>query len=542
VLLTKITTSNCDKDGMDRNGKLVSRENNGKVCKIDDAFKYYPNRMDDAGERLADLLVVSPSFVTLELIRPATISHCFHRKHHTPDATVPKHLDPAEGWAMRLDVPFAEVNARGRVRTKGGYEECGLMVATTFEAGTVRLYQHKNIPSKIFLEEVDGQITALPPVPTGETLPRPHTRCPEWVVELTTDYRDGREYRTWHSQYNSDFWCAYGYEHGSDPSIFGPVRYPDGSVKDRLQVSFGFVAHYNYKQNEPNIGFKGYAYRGATVDLYFVVHITTSSLRRVCARFHTMLVYGVSKQGELLFELGYKADFGFSMGKVDNSKTEYLNDAGCGDQQSIFPGCKGGTRRECPMRRVRVAQNRAGSYEKWLGGDNFENVFNPPASESENPLSPLPMQLRGLEVDIRDPITGCVDSTCSEAFFTGKKGTRRTLAFESIRVKYDCSYDQDGDGYFITDIYGFFKRDASVTALDLQEGELLQYVKPGASVLERVPNAKRMSVKDMWTNEYSPSTPDFEGHIRSIAGALNAGVAKDCRCFNGKPKCTCYTN
>jgi hypothetical protein len=353
------------------------------------------------------------------------------------------------------------------------------------------------------------------------------------------DYRDSREYLTYHGQWNKLYWCSYGHEHGSDPAIFGSVIYPNGTLKSQLQLSMGYIAYYNNRQNEPDIGFKGYAIKGETINMYFVVHSTTSSLRRACARFHTLMAYGVDKtSGDLLFEMGYKADFGSGMARKSQT---FLQVPGC-DQSEVFPGCKGS---ECFVRKLRVLAEEDKGYEVWRGGDNFVNLFNAPQNQTLNPLLPLPLELTNFEIDIRNPITGCSDSTCKEKYYTKGDGMKRTIQFKTVRVKYECDLDADGDGYFVTDQYGFFLRDINLASCKQQNGggcevaneELLQYVKPGVNVYER---GEKYFPKDSWSMLYSTGNDGIVAS--SISDALERGAATDCPCADGLNECVCYTN
>merc|ERR1719235_1741891 len=341
-----------------------------------------------------------------------------------------------------------------------------------------------------------------------------------------------------------------GHEHGSDPALLGTVIYPDGSSRN-YTPSLGFVAFYNDKQNESNIGFKGYVIKGQEVDLYINAHTTSSAMGRICAQFHTVLVVGFDKEGHMLFELGYKSDFGaaiteikknnkvtreheddengdseemddyldvyddnydeeefsFAYGfveddyeaiNINNEPFEGLNseemaehlellsqlqaefgeilenpflDLSCRDQSQVQPNCRPEFHDVCKIRRFRVKEHDE-PYEIW--------------STIGNDIIKFP---RMLEIDIREPITGCTDMKCESLYLTGSDGTKRSLILrQGVVVRYNPKFDLDGDGYFLTDQYGSFLRDINLESCKDTAGgcasnlEMIQYIRPDASV------------------------------------------------------------
>jgi len=185
---------------------------------------------------------------------------------------------------------------------------------------------------EVYLVEASGSVTESNLIPAGGDATTinncladmPNIPCPDWVHDQRTviDHRDNKRYKTWHPVWDQYYWCAYDHDHGSSTECLGPnldskYKYP----------SFDFTASYNYCQEESNNGFKAYCIcdfnkhedSKSQYCVYIVAHTTTSSLGRVCARFHTVTALGVAKDnGDVLFQINFKADFGLAMRKPDH--------------------------------------------------------------------------------------------------------------------------------------------------------------------------------------------------------------------------------
>lgn len=85
---------------------------------------------------------------------------------------------------------------------------------------------------------------------------------------------------------------------------------------------FTYTAWKNNRQDEGDNGFKGYVLRSGDYFLYYSLHGTQSSLRRVSVRFHTINLAIVHvRTKELMVDLQHKADFGFAAVRLKGGKT-----------------------------------------------------------------------------------------------------------------------------------------------------------------------------------------------------------------------------
>lgn len=95
---------------------------------------------------------------------------------------------------------------------------------------------------------------------------------------------------------------------------------------------FTYTAWKNKRMNEADAGFKGFVFRNGDYLVYFNIHVTQSSLRRVGVRFHTINFVVVDRRSkELLMELHQKGDFGFESVLLKNGKFAPIN----ADEQAI---------------------------------------------------------------------------------------------------------------------------------------------------------------------------------------------------------------
>ena len=84
--------------------------------------------------------------------------------------------------------------------------------------------------------------------------------APDWVHDryVAEHPVEKKLYRTWHPAIDPVYWCHFGHEHGSDPSLVGYTPY------------FGYIADKN-NQDERHEGFKGFAFKNGDTDWYFNV-------------------------------------------------------------------------------------------------------------------------------------------------------------------------------------------------------------------------------------------------------------------------------
>ena len=324
----------------------------------------------------------------------------------------------------------------------------------------------------VLIAEKDGVASQEPPLPKSDyERPMANATCPSWLHNAYTAVGpDGNLYRAWHPQIDPIYWCYFGHEHGSDPSLVG------------YDAKLNFTATYNKLQAEQHQGFKGFAIRDEEQDLgwYINVHATTSDIARVCAQFHTVVVAVTDlSSGELLAELSYKGDFG---GVVANRKDKrdnvpLITPALCPEQKVSDAGTR-------PVKRIRVANESSienNDYERWFGGITKE----------------LGMDFKrdfGIEIDIRNPGTSCNTFACTGDHVNNSQGDKRTIRLKEIRIKHDPFKDADSDGVFYTNPYG------TAPATKGEEGAVRQYIKPGLDVTS--PDAFFAS-QDAWRARYT---------------------------------------
>ena len=283
----------------------------------------------------------------------------------------------------------------------------------------------------IMLAEADGNPSPTPPAPDGFSAARSNVPCPAWVHGLhTTVGPDGATYETWHPQIDPIYWCYFGHEHGSDPSL----------IPGAPLIPYEYVAS-NVPQNEPNMGFKEFIFKDMTGNHWvrFVVHAGTASDRRVCAQFHTLYVSIYDLNGNEEFGVGYKADYGaaFSTGDTGN---QVLTPTKCGYS---MPGLAGQVDDQ-QRRRLNVGSGSR-NYETWDAREETGAVLN------------LGMVQFDHAFDIRNPMSHCANRTCNSVVVRDPdrdNATRRTLQMASWRA--DFEFDSDhalGAGEYYTDAY-----------------------------------------------------------------------------------------
>lgn len=346
----------------------------------------------------------------------------------------------------------------------------------------------------VLLAEGNGQPSAEPPLPGGiSERPQPNQACPTWLFNAWRAVGpDGAEYPGWHPQIDPVYWCYYGYEHNSDPSLVG------------YKASFTYTANRFNNQEEPIEGFKGFAIRNGDLGWYINIHSETSTEARVCARFHTVVVTAYNWQTkEKLAELAYKGDFGAS--KVNEGSNPFFN-ISCKDprdgqmktQEQIAQETKA-------SKRIREATSNSG-YEQWDGGLNkalmeFSGV--------------------GMGIDIQNPATTCANIQCSSVIANGgSSSTRRTIHFSKATIKYDAAKDasdnKSGDGYFYTDPYGV----ATITpdaGGQVPSTAIKQFIKPGLNISLN----GGFETEDAWRGLYVPNGHTQDVELEGSLGNVN---------------------
>ena len=325
---------------------------------------------------------------------------------------------------------------------------------------------------RVLIAEKDGTASQEPPLPAKiDERPEANATCPSW---LHNAYRatgpGGQEYKSWHPQIDPVYWCYFGHEHGSDPSLVG------------YKAKLNYTATQNSSQAEQHQGFKGFAIRDEEQGLgwYINIHATTSDIARACVQFHTVVVAVTDlSTGELLAELSYKGDFGGLVAnrKNKNGEIPFISHHQCPEQKPADAGTR-------PVKRIRVANESSienNDYERWFGGITRE----------------LGMDFKGdfgIEIDIRNPGTSCNTFACTGDHVNNSQGDRRTIRLKQIQIKHDPFKDADGDGVFYTNPYG------TAPASEGDEGAIRQFIKPGLEITS--PDAF-FATQDAWRARYT---------------------------------------
>ena len=325
----------------------------------------------------------------------------------------------------------------------------------------------------VLLAEKDAKPSVAPGLPTGVVagtpIPTPNEVCPSWVDNLyTAKAPDGVTTNlSWHPQIDPVYWCYFRHEHGSDPSLIGLPG-----------VALEYVANVNGNQAEVHEGFKGFAIRDTEhgYGWYFNVHAETGDLHRVCTRKHTVTVF-VTKldTGELVAQLGYKGDFGASVGNKNiGDKAPIIQTPNmpatpttpamtCDDQAAILQAVPHFSKR------IRIASIDNGGYENWSGGLNSTLGLTEPSWAVE-----------GMTVEIRNPGTSCPDTACTTMIPNNSHGDNRAIILRQLHLKYSATNDtingSAADGIFYSDVYGNVLFDSPGA------GRIKQYVKPGLDI------------------------------------------------------------
>ena len=334
----------------------------------------------------------------------------------------------------------------------------------------------------VLLAEQNGQPANPPPTPSGQSAADPNQLCPKWVHDqYQIQGPDGDWYGTWHPQIDPVYWCYFGHEHGSDPSV----------IPGAPKIPYQYVAA-KVPQVEPDVGFKEFIYQ--TPDGYWVRminHASTAMHRRVCAQLHTVYATVYDQAGTEVFRVGFKADFGASLSTADGAVITPTN---CGyDMNDVAESTKA-------SKKIRTSAD-SNDYERWRAV---------PTVEAAN----LGM-LFSHRFDIRDPYSFCPGLVCDDVALhgSGESETRRTI--ETDQFVFDARLAL-ATGTFFTDPYG----NGLVPPASLDAVE--QYIEPGFYLdLTSVPG-NRCAAIDRWTqlfecgDEVHPDDTNLEGGLRPM--------------------------
>ena len=138
----------------------------------------------------------------------------------------------------------------------------------------------------------------------------------------------------------------------------------------------------------------------------------------------------------------------------------------------------------------------------------------------------------------------CGNKKCEETLYTSQPGDNRIVA-GGLKIRCDSNFDPDGDGYFITDKYGFWLRDhkfGSDKDPNPDLGEMLQYCKPGSQV--NYPRGGFMN-SGLKGGEYIPKRQVKKKNQRFNPGnGIYLGAeGKTCSCLSkNRRSCPCLQN
>ncbi len=304
---------------------------------------------------------------------------------------------------------------------------------------------------------------------------------------------DGETVGTWHPQIDPVYWCSFGHEHGTDPRVIPGAPF----------VGYQYLAD-KVPQDEPDMGFKETIFR-TTGGSYvrFIDHVSTASVRRVCARHHTVYVMVYDASGNEVFRTGFKADFGASEA-ADRDDSPLITPTNCGyDMAELAESLPNGFEK-----RIRTTAD-SGEYEQWKSEETVET-------------SNLGMEFNH-EFDIRDPFTFCPNLTCDTVTLHSpdrdQTSTRRQM--DNTRGSEGFTFNSAlalRTGTFYTDPFGTGLVDPGA------DNATEHYIQPGfylnlASVLT---DPDHCAAIDPWTMFYSCTDPSV-GKVNISNGLDPAG-------------------
>ena len=382
-----------------------------------------------------------PDWFSITLTRPATLAVGLRSKN------IPAWLN---SWTKSASLAV----------TSNGKAEEVRVFKKTFAAGKVDLGGVGALPGGeniyvVMLAEQNGAPSAEPSVPAGQEAPRPNSACPAWVHDqFMTTGPDGKQYRTWHPQINPVYWCSFGHEHGSDPSLAGTA----------YKVAFGYTATLG-GMSEPHNGFKINVFRNPSGGFWVInQHFGTGGVGRACVSMHTVDM-ALIQNNVIKADLHYMGDFG--KGIAVTLKT--LQD---------ITGCPVPATAAAPMmastgaRMINLLDNKG--YEPWRMDTRMLNIG---------------VTFNGMTFDTGDAITGCASVACTALVpRPGNSGSDHRIMFGTNIVVKGIGITQ---GTFYTDSMGMKIVDAATP------GAVKQYVEPGLNVTTQLAHTTCFT-QDAW--------------------------------------------
>ena len=319
------------------------------------------------------------------------------------------------------------------------------MFKKTFAAGKVDLGGVTALPGGenayiVMLAEQNGAPSAEPSVPAGQEAPKPNSACPAWVHDqYMTTGPDGKQYRTWHPQIDPVYWCTFGHEHGSDPSLAGSA----------YKVAFGYTATLG-GMSEPHNGFKINVFRNPSGGFWVVTqHFGTGGIGRACVSMHTA-DFALIQNNVIKADLHLMGDFG--RGMATSLQTSQAI-SGCVNAM-VMPGSTG-------ARKLNLMDNKG--YEPWRMDSRQLKVG---------------LTFTDMTFDTGDAITGCASVACTSLVpRPGNFGADHRISNESNIVVTGSGKTQ---GTFYTDSTGTKPVDASTA------GAVKQYIEPGLNLTAQI--------------------------------------------------------
>jgi hypothetical protein len=235
-------------------------------------------------------------------------------------------------------------------------------------------------------------------------------------------------YPGWHPQRDPSG-CYFGHDHGSDPSYF--------SAADEYQPAFGYV-NAVVGMSEPPAGFKVFRVVEADGQQWlWTVHMGTSGYGRVCQSFHSIELAIADRNGSLLAEIRWIADFGKS---ETNDNRGSFQPATCPNQAS-----DASARGSVGVRQLSVNQvgPYAQQYEPWKP-DLRNTVFGFPATTNTS--------LGGghIQFNNKSSMTTCDDVECNSMSLTNHRGGGAYSVIQSTNF----AIRPTRSGHFTTDMLG----------------------------------------------------------------------------------------
>ena len=405
--------------------EVDSYNSNGQKSTIADAKIYAGWDLLIPRNYLHTSLDTRPDWFSITLTRPAVLAVGLRSKN------IPAWLN---SWTKSASLAV----------TSNGKAEEVRVFKKTFAAGKVDLGGVSAQPGGenayiVMLAEQNGAPSAVPSVPAGQEAPKPNSACPAWVHDqYMTTGPDGKQYRTWHPQIDPVYWCTFGHEHGSDPSLAGTA----------YKVAFGYTATLG-GMVEPHNGFKINVFRNPSSGFWVVTHhFGTGGVGRACVSMHTVDM-ALIQNNVIKADLHYMGDFGKGMA-VTGKTSQAISS--CTTATVAAPAMA-----STGARMINLLDNKG--YEPWRMDSRMLNVG---------------ATFSGLTFDTGDAITGCASVACTALVpRPGNFGADHRIMFGTSMVLKGSGKTQ---GTFYTDSMGMKIVDATTP------GAVKQYIEPGLNL------------------------------------------------------------